>query len=132
MTDPTAPPPRRGLRPKTKLILLAVVLTPAVLFALYAWTALSWAYSDGERAGILQKFSETGWLCKTFEGTLAMTTAPGVMPEYWHFSVRDAAVAQQLRDAIGKPVALHFTEHRGVPTDCFGETDFYVDRVTVR
>lgn len=132
MTDPTAEPPRRGVRRKTKLILLAIVLTPVVLFALYTWAALTWDYSDGERAGILQKFSEKGWLCKTYEGTLAMTSAPGVMPELWSFSVRDDGVAQQLRDAIGMHVAVHYTEHRGIPTDCFGDTNYFVDSVTVR
>jgi len=135
MTEPAAPAPeaapRRGLRRKTKLILLGILLTPVLLFVLYIWGALAWAYSDGNRAGILQKFSAVGWVCKTYEGTLAMTSAPGVMPELWQFSVRDDAVAQQLRDAIGKHVALHYTEHRGLPTDCFGETDFFVDSVTV-
>ncbi len=132
MTEPTPEAPRRGLRRKTKLILLAIVLAPVALFTLYTWTSLTWNYSDGERAGILQKFSEKGWLCKTYEGTLAMTSAPGVMPELWNFSVRDDVVAQQLRDAIGMHVALHYTEHRGIPTDCFGETNYFVDSITVR
>jgi len=136
MTEPAVPSPeavpRRGLRRKTKLILLGLLLTPLVLLALYTWTSLTYTYSEGQRAGILQKFSAVGWVCKTYEGTLAMTSVAGVMPEYWEFSVRDDAVAQQLREAIGRPVALHFKEHRGIPTDCFGETDYFVDSVTVR
>lgn len=132
MTEPVQDTPRRGLKRKTKLVLLGIFLAPIALFALYTWAALTWTYSDGERAGILQKFSEKGWICKTSEGELAMTSVPGVMPVLWAFSVRDDRVAQQLRDAIGKHVALHYEEHRGVPTSCFGETDYFVDSVTVR
>ena len=132
MTEPVAETPRRGLKRKTKLVLLALVLTPIAVFTLYTWSALTWNYSEGQRAGIVQKFSQKGWICKTYEGELAMTSVPGVMPLLWDFSVRDDAVAQQLRDAIGKHVALHYTEHRGIPTDCFGETNYFVDSVTVR
>ena len=132
MTEPVQESPRRGLRRKTKLILVGILLAPIALFALYTWSALTWNYSEGQRAGILQKFSQKGWICKTYEGELAMTSVPGVMPILWDFSVRDARVAQQLRDAIGTHVALHYTEHRGVPGACFGETNYFVDSVTVR
>jgi hypothetical protein len=132
MTAPQPDTPRSGLRRKTKLILLAIFLAPVAIFALYTWAALTWNYSEGERAGIVQKFSRKGFICKTFEGELAMTSVPGVMPVLWNFSVRNGEVAQQLRDAIGKHVALHYTEHRGIPTSCFGETNYFVDSVTVR
>ena len=62
---------------------------PFVLFSLYLGLMLSWSYSDGDRAGVLQKFSRRGWFCKTYEGELAMTTAPGVAPIIWDFSARD-------------------------------------------
>jgi hypothetical protein len=132
MTEPVQDTPRRGLKRKTKLVLLGIFLAPIALFVLYTWAALSWNFSDGDRAGILQKFSEKGWICKTYEGELAMTSVPGVMPVLWAFSVRDDAVAQQLRDAIGKHIAVHYTEHKGIPTSCFGETSYFVDSVTVR
>ena len=132
MTEPVQEAPRRGLKRKTKLVLLGVLLAPIALFVLYTWAALTWDFSDGERAGILQKFSEKGWICKTYEGELAMTSVPGVMPVLWAFSVRDDEVAQQLRDAIGKHIAVHYTEHKGIPTTCFGETSYFVDSVTVR
>ncbi|MEZ4412807.1 MAG: hypothetical protein R2910_07490 [Gemmatimonadales bacterium] len=132
MTEPAPAPSHRGLKRKTKLVLVGILLAPIALFALYTWSTLTWSYSEGERAGILQKFSQKGWICKTYEGELAMTSVPGVMPIIWDFSVRDDAVAKQMRDAIGKHVALHYTEHRGVPGTCFAETNYFVDSVTVR
>ena len=113
-----------------KWIALAALL-PALLFGAYLAFVLNWAYSDGERAGYLQKFSRKGWVCKTYEGELAMTTVPGVAPVLWSFTVRDPAVAAQINAVLGKRMALHYEEHRGIPTNCYGETNHFVDRVKV-
>jgi hypothetical protein len=101
------------------------------LFGLYMWVVLSWPYSEGERAGILQKFSSKGWICKTYEGELAISIVPGVTPTIWYFSVRDEATVPQLNAALGKRAVLHYREHRGLPTNCFGETSYFVTGVRV-
>ena len=108
-----------------------VALLPALLFAAYLAFVLNWSYSDGERVGYLQKFSRKGWICKTYEGELAMTTVPGVAPVLWSFTVRDPAVAAQINAVMGKRIALHYEEHRGIPTRCYGETNHFVTRVQV-
>ncbi len=113
------------------LIALAVVVVPLLLFSIYAGAALNFAYSRGERAGVLQKFSHKGWLCKTWEGEIAMSTVPGVAPVIWAFTVREPSVAAKISAAVGERVVLHYAEHRGVPTTCFGETPYFVDSVTV-
>jgi hypothetical protein len=110
-------------------MVLGVLLGLAVLVTLYLVVVLYWAYSDGERAGILQKFSRKGWLCKTYEGELAMSIVPGVTPVIWEFSVRDESLVPRLNDALGRRVVLHYTEHRGIPTTCFGETPYFVGGV---
>jgi hypothetical protein len=98
-------------------------------FALYAWSALHVTYSDGERAGYVQKFSRKGWICKTWEGELAMVNLPGAMPEKFVFTVRDDATAAAINRSLGQRVALHYEQHKGVPTNCFGETEYYVVQV---
>lgn len=127
MTDSPSQPRRRSW----KLIALAAVLVPALLFSIYVGITLSWSYSEGDRVGILQKFSNKGWLCKSWEGDLAMSTVPGVAPTIWNFTVRDDAVAKQVTAALGQRVGLRYAEHRGVPTTCFGDTPYYVDSVWV-
>jgi hypothetical protein len=107
------------------------LLGALLLVVLYTMLMLWWSYSEGERAGVLQKFSKRGWICKTYEGELAMYVVGGVAPQIWDFSVRDDAVAQQLLAAVGQQVRLHYAEHRGLPTNCFGETDYFVDRIEV-
>ena len=109
------------------VLLLALLL----ISGLYLWAVLSWPYSEGERAGILQKFSTKGWLCKTHEGELAISIVPGVTPVIWYFSVRDASLSPQINAALGKRVVLHYREHRGLPTTCFGETSYFVTGVRV-
>ena len=106
--------------------LVAVVAVLALLAALYSWLALNWAYSEGERAGYVQKFSKKGWLCKTWEGELAMVAMPGSLAEKFPFTVRDADVASKLEKTMGKRVAVVYEEHRGVPSSCFGDTDHFV------
>jgi hypothetical protein len=92
---------------------------------------VSWSYSDGERAGTLQKFSRKGWMCKTYEGELAMYVVGGVAPQIWYFTVRDESIVRQMSSAVGQKVQLHYAEHRGVPTSCFGDTPYWVDQVKV-
>ncbi len=118
--------PRRGL--KLLLLTITVLVLGAVL---YTGFLLSWSYSEGERVGILQKSSRKGWICKTWEGELAQYVVGGVAPLIWEFSVRDAAVAAALEAATGQRVRLHFTEHPGLPSSCFGETSYFVDRVEI-
>ena len=116
---------------KAKLIIAAVVLVPIVVFALYTWSALNWSYSQGERAGYVQKFSRKGWLCKTWEGELAMVNIPGSLTEKFQFTVRDDKVADYVNSSLGKRVALTYEQHVGIPTTCFGETQYFVTAVRV-
>lgn len=112
-----------------KLVLPLVAI--ALLFALYLWAALSWNYSTGDRAGWVQKLSHKGWLCKTWEGEMAMVSLPGTTPEKFFFTIRDDAVASQVSQVMGKRVTLHYDEKVGLPTSCFGETRHFVNKVTV-
>lgn len=112
---------------KQKLLIIAgVVLVPVLAFTLYTWTALTWSYSSGERAGYVQKFSKKGWICKTWEGELAIVSIPGTMSEKFNFTVRDDAVAARVNQTMGKRVALSYKQHKGIPTSCFGETEYFV------
>jgi hypothetical protein len=109
--------------------LVLLVLAVVVVFALYVTAALNWSYSKGERAGFLQKVSDKGWICKTWEGELSLVALPGAAPEKFLFTVRDAAVAAQVNAAAGKRVALSYEQHMGLPTSCFGDTSYFVTGV---
>ena len=103
-----------------------ILLLIVAMIAGYTWLTLSWSYSEGERAGYVQKFSNKGWLCKTWEGEIAMVTMPGAIPDRFEFSVRDEAVATKINAMAGQRVVLSYAQHKFVPTTCFGETEYFV------
>ena len=123
------PPPRRRRGLKAGFFLVLILIVVILLLAAYVWVALHYNYSDGERAGYIQKFSRKGWICKTWEGELAMANLPGTMPQVFSFSVRDPAVAERINKSMGGRVRLHYDQHKGLPTSCFGETEYFVTDV---
>lgn len=115
--------PRKSSRAKW---LVYLVILPLLLFAAYTWFVLSWSYSRGERAGYVQKLSQRGWLCKTWEGEIALVTIPGTVAEKFVFSVRDDAVAAKINAAMGQRVTLTYDQHIGIPSSCFADTEYFV------
>jgi len=135
-TEPSAasPAPRRGFarRHWVKLVIATILLGPALIFTIWAGATLSYTYSSGERAGFVQKLSRKGWICKTWEGELALVNMPGALSEMFHFTVRSDSLAREINKAMTKGrVVLYYEQHRGVPSSCFGETEYFVQRVQI-
>jgi hypothetical protein len=101
-----------------------------VLLGAFFTAAWHWSYSDGERAGWLQKFSRKGYLCKTWEGEIAMAVPGSAAVESFEFTVHDTATAAQMEKLMGQRVSLHYEQKMGLPTSCFGDTRYFVTRVT--
>jgi len=119
----------------TKSKLFLWLFTPvaliAVLLAGYLWVALNWSYSKGERAGYVQKFSQKGWLIKTWEGELTLVAVPGSMPEKFFFTVRSDELAKKINTSVGKRVAVSYEQHKGLPSNWFGDTEYFVKEIKV-
>jgi hypothetical protein len=129
---PEPPPPPAPVKKKRNKLLIALfilLLVPAVIIALWIWVTVGYTYASGDRAGYVQKISKKGWICKTWEGELAMANLPGTMPQIFSFTVPSDSIAEVLEKNIGKQVSLTYEQHRGIPTTCFGETEYFVTRV---
>ena len=113
---------------KILLILLVVALLGV---AGYSWITLHWSYATGERAGFVQKLSKKGWVCKTWEGEMAMVTMPGTVSEKFYFTVPDEAVAARINASLGKRMTLHYEQHKWLPSSCLGETEYFVTAMQV-
>jgi hypothetical protein len=122
-------PPRRRRWKWLAILVIVLVAVPALIFAVWSWIALSYTYSTGDRTGYVQQFSRKGWLCKTWEGELAVVNVPGQPQEKWAFTVRGDSIANVIRETMGSKVALNYDEHNGLPTSCFGETQYFVTGV---
>ncbi|MCS0591544.1 hypothetical protein ACFQ09_06075 [Massilia norwichensis] len=116
---------------RASVLIASVIVAALVLFALYTAIVLHWSYSEGERAGYLQKLSRKGWLCKTWEGEILLSSMPGAIPERFAFTVRDENVVKQLQSAMGQRVQLSYAQHVGLPTSCFGETSYFVEKAVI-
>ena len=129
LEDPPLPRQRRRRWPL--IILGGVVGLPALLLAAWTVIALSYTYSSGDRNGYIQKLSKKGWICKTWEGELAMGNIPGAMQERFPFTVRSDSLAAVMNKMMGSRVSITYEEHKGVPGSCFGETNYYVTAARV-
>lgn len=116
---------------KFSIIPLALFGIVVAIVAVYLLVAINWSYSDGERVGYVQKFSRKGWLCKTWEGELAMVPIMALQAEKFTFTVRDEAVAKQITAGMGRKMALHYEEHKGVPSSCFGDTPYWITEIKI-
>ncbi len=119
----------------TKTKVFFWIFTPfalsAALLAGYLWVALNWSYSKGERAGYIQKFSEKGWLLKTWEGELTLVAVPGSMPEKFFFTVRTDDLAKRINTSVGRRVAVVYEQHKGLPSNWFGDTEYFVKEIKI-
>lgn len=110
--------------------LIIVIVTPILVYVVWALIALNVSYATGNRAGMLQQISKRGWLCKSWEGELQVNSLPGTVPETFRFTTRSDSIANELQQAIGRRVVVTYEQHRGVPGSCFGDTEFFVTGVS--
>jgi len=117
------------MKPNILRIAVSVLVLIVLLAAGWVWLTLHWSYSEGERAGYVQKLSKKGWVCKTWEGEIVMVTMPGAIPEKFEFTVRDDAIVHEINRQAGNRVVLHYEQHKFIPSSCFGETEYFIDSV---
>jgi hypothetical protein len=113
-------------RHKLVTILSFLIVTPILVVVLWIFAASHYTYSSGERAGFLQKVSKRGWLCKTWEGEIQLSAMPGATPEIFSFTTRSDSIAEVLNRLNGQKVVVDYEQHKGLPTSCFGDTEYFV------
>ncbi len=118
---------------KFQIIKIAVALLGVIVLGLasYIWTVSTWSYSTGERVGYIQKLSSKGWMCKTWEGEMVLQTPPGSLAEKFLFTTKDGNVINKINQSLGKKIALGYEQHKGLPTSCFGDTEYFAVKINV-
>ena len=111
-------------------IILFVIFTGVFIYWKYFYT-----YSDGYRAGLLQKFSRKGNLFKTYEGEMILSSVSSnsnvaIASEKFYFSVIKKDLALQLDTIQGQMVIVHYKQKNGV-LFWHGDTEYLVDRVKI-
>lgn len=87
-----------------------------ILIGGYTYWNYFFIYSEGNREGVLNKFSTKGTVFKTHEGEILM---PGVVPtmnqlsnNFFYFSAKDSDIVSALDGATGKKVKVHYIQYR--------------------
>lgn len=129
-TVPAAKPASKKRRRLWLKVGLPLILFVVVACGLWVWATLGFVYASSQRTGYVSNLSQRGWLCKTWEGELTVTRAPGIADTTnsatFRFTIRNDSVAKALQRVEGHQVTLSYDEHRGMPTTCFGETQDFV------
>ena len=128
-SEPVSQRPRFLRRHWGKMTVTTLIAAPVLVFTIWAGIALAFTYSSGDRVGYVQKLARKGWLCKTWEGELQISNIPGSAPVIFSFSIRSDSIADEIRKLEGKQVSLHYNQHIGVPSKCFGDTEYFISGV---
>lgn len=129
-TTQTLAPKRRSRA--GKFLWLILLLTALVLGGYFYWK-YAFTYSNGNRYGLLQKFSRKGNLFKTYEGEMILSSVRGtnnvpLASEKFFFSVDSKTVAAQLENLQGRYMTVHYKEKNG-SLMWRGDTRYIVDSV---
>jgi hypothetical protein len=117
-----------------KFVLYFLLIVMLVLGSFIYWKYY-FTYSDGYRAGLLQKFSRKGNVFKTYEGEMILSSVQSnanvtIASEKFFFSVTDKNIALQLEKIQGESIVVHYLEKNGAfPWN--GESYYFVDSVRV-
>ncbi len=114
-----------------KKVLYWTLAIAVVVIAILCYWKYSFTYSEGNRAGILQKFSYKGNMFKTYEGELVMSSIQSsqdvsLASEKFYFSVPDKELADRLLKLEGQRVVVHYKQKNGT-LPWRGETKYLVD-----
>jgi hypothetical protein len=111
-----------------RALIILIVIAGSFIYWKYFFT-----YSEGYRAGLLQKFSSRGSIFKTYEGEIILssveTTANmAIASEKFFFSVTDESVARKIERLQGENVVVHYRQKNStLPWN--GDTPYLVDSI---
>jgi hypothetical protein len=137
-TTSPKPPVSRWNTTKRKIrkIIIQTGFVLIILLGIFFYWKYFYTYSEGYRAGLLQKFSRKGTIFKTYEGELVLSSVSGrsdvvIASEKFFFSVTDQELAHNLDTLQGRNVIVHYRQ-KNAPLIWKGDTPYYVDSVMLR
>jgi hypothetical protein len=123
------------IKRKTRKVLYWLLSIIVIILAIFVYWKYFYTYSNGYRAGLLQKFSHKGNIIKTYEGEMVLSSVKSnlnvaIASEKFFFSVTRKTLAQQLDTIQGQMVIVHYKQKNGV-LFWQGDSEYLVDSVKV-
>jgi hypothetical protein len=125
----------QGIKRKTKRFMVWFSIITFIFIALLIYWKYFFTYSEGYRAGLLQKFSHKGNIVKTYEGEMILSSVISsndiaLASEKFFFSVTNKTLASQLDTIQGQKVLVHYRQRNGI-LFWRGDTKYHVDSVMI-
>lgn len=118
---------------KIRKVLWSIVALIVIFSGLFIYGKYFYTFSEGYRAGLLQKFSNKGNLIKTYEGEMVLSSVTAnqnvaIASEKFFFSVTSKSLASQLDTIQGQMVIVHYRQKHGA-LFWNGDSEYIVDSV---
>jgi len=121
---------------KTKRIFKWLLFFLLLFFAAFIYWKYFYTYSEGYRAGLLQKFSNKGTFFKTYEGEMILSSVASsrdiaLASEKFFFTVTNRSLIRQFDTLQGDMVIVHYKQ-KNAPVFWRGDSEYLVDSVQVK
>ena len=121
---------------KTKRFFKWLLFFIILFLGLFIYWKYFYTYSEGYRAGLLQKFSSKGTFFKTYEGemilsSVASTRDIALASEKFLFTVTNKSLTRQFDTLQGENVIVHYKQKNGA-VFWRGDSKFLVDSIKVK
>jgi hypothetical protein len=123
---------KHGIKKVIKwLLIIIVIIGLSVFYWKYFYT-----YSEGYRAGLLQKFSHKGAIFKTYEGEMILSSVStsrdvAIASDKFLFSVVNKSLIRQFDTLQGLTVIVHYRQ-KNESIFWRGDSPYLVDSVKLR
>ncbi len=121
---------------KTKKFFRWIIAILVIVLAVFVYLKYFYTYSEGYRAGLLQKFSNKGLAFKTYEGELILSSVAStrdiaLASEKFLFTMINKDLVRQFDTLQGQNVIVHYIQ-KGGAVFWRGDSKYLVDSVQVR
>jgi hypothetical protein len=121
---------------KTKRVFKWVLFFIILFLAGFIYWRYFYTYSEGYRAGLLQKFSNKGTFFKTYEGELILSSVSSnreiaLASEKFFFTVINKNLVRQFDTLQGDMVIVHYKQ-KNAPVFWRGDSEYLVDSVQIK
>ncbi len=138
MAETTSAKPSRwaGAVKQTKRILKWILTLLIIFLCTFLYWKYFYTYSEGYRAGLLQKFSNKGTFFKTYEGEMILSSVSStsnvtLASDKFFFSVPRKNLSIQFDTLQGRNVIVHYIQKNG-SVFWRGDSEYLVDSIAVR
>jgi len=117
----------------TKKVLKWLLFLILLFGAIFIYWKYFYTYSEGYRAGLLQKFSSKGSFFKTYEGEMILSSVSSnnnvaIASEKFYFTLSNKALVRQFDTLQGDNIIVHYKQKNAV-VFWRGDSAYLVDSV---